>query len=337
METAVREFANRLGGPLGVALTAIVGAWVVLVMALRPDCDRSVALVAVGAILVAGAGALAIFHGRSSGRLTLRGAVLRAVGGLLCGAAAALVPAVLAASGRDPHLGDPLVAFALFAVGVFGLPRGRMVWWAACGAGIGLAVLLGFRALPDWPGLAGFDRPPAGSDVTVAWSANGAVVSIVNPLDDPVTVRNGKLHRADVEAAEDRRGVRSPVCPDADGEEHAAAEAVISGDRSQAIARARLALQICPEAQYARGVLGSSLFARGVVHLRTGRAPAAIADLREALGLLGTDDDLARAHLALGRALESLGRRDEARAHLERAAALAPHHPAGRAAAQQLR
>jgi hypothetical protein len=336
METKVRELANRLGGPLGVALTAIVGAWVVLVMALRPECDRSVALVAVAAILVAGAAAMAIYHGRSWGPLTVRGAVLRAAVGLLSGAAAALVPAVLAPQGRDPLVGDPLIALVLFAIGVFGSPRARMVWWVACGAGIGLAVLLGFRALPDWSGLAGYDRPPAGSDVSVEWSANGALVSIVYPLDEPVTVQNGKVRRADVAAAEERRRIKSSTCPDADGEEQAAAEAVISGDRSQAIARARLALQICPVAQYARDVLGSSLLARGVVRLRTGKTLAATADLREAIGLLREEDDLARAHLALGRALESAAREDEARVHFERAAGLAPAHPAGRAAQREL-
>lgn len=330
------EFANRLGGPLGALLNAIVGAWVVLVMALRPECDRSVALVAAAAILVAGAGALAIYHGRSWGPLTVRGAVLRAAVGLLCGAAATLVPAVLAAQGHDPQISDPLIAFSLFTLGVFGSPRGRMVWWVACGAGIGLASLVGFGALPDMPDLAGYERPPAGSDVEVEWSANGALVSIVYSLDEPVTVFNGEVRRADVQAAEERRGVRSATCPDADGEEQAAAEAVISGDRSQAIARARLALQICPEAEYARDVLGSSLLARGVVRLRTGKALAATADLREAIGLLRAEEDQARAHLALGRALASIGRGDEARAHFERAADLAPEHPAGRAAEQEL-
>ena len=71
-------------------------------------------------------------------------------------------------------------------------------------------------------------------------------------------------------------------------------------------------------------MLGSSLLARGVTGMRSGKAGEAVADLEEALGLLRDDASRARAHLALGRALEALGRSDDARASFEAAVEIDP-------------
>lgn len=332
----MKRFVERLGGPAGAAVSAGVGGLVIAVAAGALGLDRTAALGAAGAILTLGGVAVGIACRRSLGRATATGAVALTLLGLVCGTAAALVPAVFAAQGFEIAFVDPWLFAAIAVLGLFGAPRSRMLWWVPCGLGVGFVAWVGFGILPAWPGLAGYEPPPEGSDVTVEWSADGAEVSIVYPLDEPVVVRNGEVRRAGIEAAAERRGEQSAECPDADGEERAAAEAVISGDRDQAIARARLALQICPASTYAREVLGGSLLERGVTRTRSGATGEAVADLEEALGLLSDKDHRVRAHLALGRALETLDRNDDANAHFETAAELAPSHPAGRAAAAKL-
>jgi hypothetical protein len=331
-EQRVRKLVQQLGGPLGVALTLFVGAWVIVAVTVRTDVGRSGSLFAWAALLVAGALALAVFHGRSPGALSARGAGGRALVGLLCGALAAVLAAVLAPQGLDPLTIDLVVALILLALGAIGAPLSRMIWWASCGIGLGLFALFGFPLLPTGPGLAGYEEPTAGSDVSVSWSADGAQVSVVYPLDEPVEVINGQVHQPSVVAALDRLGRPNRDCPDADGEERATAEALVSGNRDRAIARARLALQICPQASYASLALRTALLARGVTHQRAGRSDEAVADLERALDLLSDKVERARAHLALGRALEALDRKPDADLHFRRAAALAADHPAGRAA-----
>jgi len=333
----VKAFLERLGGLPGAAVSVAVIALAPLLASGAAGLDRAAALSAVGGVLALGAVAVGIACRGRPGSGSVSAAIVLGLLGLVCGSAAALVPAMLAPRGLDPAAVALLLVGAISAAGLVATPRGRMLWWAPCGIGLGFAAWIGFCALPAWPSLAGFERPPEGSDVEVAWSASGAWVSIVYPLDEPVAVRNGVVVRPGLERATARLAASGASCADADGEERAAAEAVVAGDQGQAIARARLALQICAGATYAREALGSSLLARGVTRMRSGATDDALADLEEALGLLGRDEDLARAHLALGRTLESAARADEARAHFERAAELAPSHPAGRAAAAKLR
>jgi hypothetical protein len=333
----VKRILQRLGGPIGAAISAVVGAAVVAVAGGALGVDRTAALGAAGAILTLGGVAVGIACRRSLGKPAVAGTAALTALGLVCGTAAALVPAVLAAQGFDIDFIAPWLFAAIAVMGLAGEPRSRMLWWVPCGLGVGFVAWVGFGILPADPGLAGYEPPPDGSDATVSWSADGAAVEIVYPLDGPVVIVNGEVRRADAEAAERRLQQTGAACSDADGEERAAAEAVISGDRDQAIARARLALQICEDATYAREVLGASLLARGITRMRSGKAGEAVADLEEAIGLLRDEDDLARAHLALGRAMEALSRVDEARGHFETAAELAPSHPAGRAAAAELR
>jgi len=326
----VRNLLERFGGPIGALFTLAVAVGAIAVSWGALGLERRDALSAAGGVLALGGVGVGIACRRSFGRWTAPGVVALTFFGLIGGAAAALVPAVVAPRGFDPSLVGPCLVVVLVALGLLSRPQNRMLWWVPCGLGMGFAAWLGFAALPGSPGLARYEQPPVGSDVAVDWSADGAVVSIVYPLDEPVTVTNAKVRRRDAEDAEARLGKTSAVCPDSDGEENAAAEAVISGDRGQAIARARLALQICAEAVYARQVLGSSLLARGVTRMRSGQAREAVTDLEEALELVRDNSDLARAHLALGRTLETLDRSDEAKQHFETAAELAPSHPAGR-------
>jgi len=332
----VRNFLERLGGPVGAALTAVVGAGSVTAGFGALGLGRQESLSAASGILALGGVVLGIACRRTFERWTVPGPIALTVLGLACGAAASLVPALLAPQGFTPGAFGPWFVVALVAIGLAFGPQNRMLWWVPCGIGMGFAAWLGFAALPCSPDMAGYEPPPEGSDVTVDWSADGAAVSIVYPLDEPVVVTNGTISREDAGEARSRLERGSASCPDADGEERAAAEAVISGDRGQAIARSRLALQICEDPSYGRDVLGTSLLARGVTRMRSGSSREAIADLEEALGVLREGRDRARAHLALGRALESLDRVDEARPHFESAAELAPTHPAGRAASKSL-
>lgn len=325
------------GGPRGATISIVLCVSTGFVLSGWLDIGRSCALGAAAALLVNGAAVFGACCRGSLGPFSARAGIAPALAGLLYGSAAALVPAVLAPHGVDPMAVDPWIMIAGVALGVACSPRGRIAWWTACSVGIGLALVFGFRALPKNADWAGFDSPSKGSNVEVVWSPDGVRVEIVSPIDESVTVVNGLAVRPSIEAARERLNSASADCPDADGEERAAAEAVISGDQGQAIARARLALQICPESSFAGQVLGRSLMNRGVTRLRTGQNTAAMADLEEALSVLRPAEDRAQAHLALGRVLLSLKRHGDARQHFQRAVVLAPSHPAGRLARQIVR
>jgi len=198
------------------------------------------------------------------------------------------------------------------------------------------ALLLLPVVVPGGCGLAGAPAPPRDARATVAWTVDGAVVEVVDPLDRTRLYVNGQEQQTPILAARARLAAGPGACADADGEERAAAEAVLSGNRHQGIARARLALQICPESSYAAALLGELLLAEGVARLRTGRLEEADRSLAEAIALLERPADLARAHLARGLVLIDLRRPEEGRALLARVAALAPTHPAAVVAARRL-
>jgi hypothetical protein len=115
------------------------------------------------------------------------------------------------------------------------------------------------------------------------------------------------------------------------GEEEAAAEAYASFDIDRAIARARLALEICPWSGYARAIAGSALLERGVRRYRTGDQNGAAADLDEALERLTDPDERARALLARGLVAKQRKEADLARRFFAAAAITAPFHPAAAA------
>ena len=112
------------------------------------------------------------------------------------------------------------------------------------------------------------------------------------------------------------------------GEEQAAAEAYASGALDRAIARARLALEICPWSGTAAAIAGSALLERGVKRYRTGDQNGAAADLDEALSRLTDPDERARALLARGLVAKERGETDFARRCFTAAAVTAPFHPA---------
>jgi hypothetical protein len=112
------------------------------------------------------------------------------------------------------------------------------------------------------------------------------------------------------------------------GEEQAAAEAYASEDVDRAIARARLALQICPWSGEAAAIAGSALLERGVRRYRTGDGNGAAADLDEALVRLTDLDERARALLARGLVAKRRGETDLAGRFFTAAAVAAPFHPA---------
>ena len=121
------------------------------------------------------------------------------------------------------------------------------------------------------------------------------------------------------------------------GEEAAAREALETGSRDKAISRAKLAIQICGRAGYARAVAGGGLLRRGIARLRRGDREGAIGDLEEAIGLIPEDGDRARALVALGRALDSRGNRSAAKRAYERAIVIAPGTAAAREAERATR
>jgi len=112
------------------------------------------------------------------------------------------------------------------------------------------------------------------------------------------------------------------------GEEQAAAEAYASGDLDRAIARVRLALEICPWSGAASAIAGSALLERGVKRYRTGDQNGAAADLDEALERLTDLDERARALLARGLVAKRRGETDFAKRCFTAAAVTAPFHPA---------
>ncbi|MCK9461320.1 MAG: hypothetical protein M0R80_16955 [Proteobacteria bacterium] len=112
------------------------------------------------------------------------------------------------------------------------------------------------------------------------------------------------------------------------GEEAAAAEAYASSELDRAIARARLALVICPWSGTAAAIAGSALLERGVRRYRTGDRAGAAADLDEALGRLTDPDERARALLARGLLAKEAGELGLAKSCFVGAALAAPFHPA---------
>ena len=103
-----------------------------------------------------------------------------------------------------------------------------------------------------------------------------------------------------------------------------------------AIGGASVRLQVSEHAGWAQAVLGGHLLRRGIARMRTGDNEGAASDLVEAISILIPWEDRARAHLAFGLTLRSMGRHDEARAAFDGAAELAPNHPAGKMAEREL-
>lgn len=271
---------------------------------------------------------------RTSGSLprALIAGLTAALAGLLVGA----TPALLAPHGVPPAPFDPLLAAALAALGLAWSAHARPGWSALAASGLIGAILLLPAAAPPTCAWAGAPAPSRDGSAEVSWTADGAAVLIVEPLDRPRRFVNGHELTTDVDAARQRLATRPGRCPDADGEERAAAEAVLSGNRDQAIARARLAVQICAAAPYARPLLGALLLDRGVEALRTGRLADADRDLTAALELLDRPAELARANLAHGLVLLDLKRPQLARERLARVVEIAPAHPAAAVAARRL-
>ena len=75
---------------------------------------------------------------------------------------------------------------------------------------------------------------------------------------------------------------------------------------------------------------------RGIHRMRTGAHDEARQDLVEALGFLDERGDRARAFLALGKTLLSMGKEKEAIDAFRSAIKEAPKHPAGKIAAVEL-
>ena len=121
------------------------------------------------------------------------------------------------------------------------------------------------------------------------------------------------------------------------GEEMAAKESLEAGALDKAIARSRLAVQIYQRSGYARAVAGGNLLRRGIQRIRAGDARGAREDLEEAILLIDDDGDRGRAHVALGRAFESLGDRRAAKNSYSRAITAAPGTAAARAAETAIR
>jgi tetratricopeptide (TPR) repeat protein len=225
-------------------------------------------------------------------------------------------------------------------------PRHRLLLGAIAALAIAAAALVaaGYAFAPALvarhPELIGLAPPRAGAAVEVSWGRGGLVAVVVDPLDPPLRWEAGVLapriagvrwSRALAAVAGDAAGAESR------GEEQAAAELYASGDLDRAIARAKLAREICPSSGLAAAIAGSALLERGVRRYRTGDQGGAAADLDAALARLTDPDERARALLARGLVAEERGAADVARRSFEGAIAASPSHPAAARAEEELR
>ncbi len=247
-----------------------------------------------------------------------------------------LATTILMARGRSTCLMDVVVLFAIVLFGLMQKSNMRfLVWITICVSLVVSPVFI--RYLPKSPALAGIEEPSAGADLEIAWHIDGMTAAIDPPLDPPVLYINDRVIRRTVEQRWEEANperVEEPCA--ACGEEKAAVEALESGDPNRALARARLALLIDPEAGFARAVAAGTLLRRGINQMRTGEHDEAEQDLIEALGLLVEPSDRARAYLALGKNLLSMKRKKEAFEAFRSATKEAPEHPAGKTAAMEL-
>ena len=245
------------------------------------------------------------------------------------------VTTILIANGRNTQLMDVVVLCVIILAGLRLRPNVRfLVWTALCVSLVVSPVLI--RFLPKSPALAGIEEPSQGADLEIAWHIDGMTAALAPPLDPPLLYINDRVIRRTVEQRwEEANPVRIEASCAACGEEKAAKEALESGDQDRALARARLALQIDPQAGFARAVAAGTLLRRGIYRMRTGEHGEAEQDLVEALGFLVQPDDRARAYLALGKTLLSMKRKDEAFEAFRSATKEAPEHPAGKMAAME--
>ena len=213
------------------------------------------------------------------------------------GALASIGPALGAPRGFPVAAADPWILASLFALGWFPIRRARCWWWG--GLAVGLAAgAAAIPLLPASPGLAGVENLNRGAEVEVAWSASGARVRVVDPLDPPLLYENGEPRDLERERIARLRPASSRRCPDADGERRAAWNAFLSANLDAAIARGRLALTICGRDAFARSLVGEALLRRGVAELRCGRLAEARRDIEQASRLLGSKAALGRARRA---------------------------------------
>ncbi|MFO8073030.1 MAG: hypothetical protein R6V85_14255 [Polyangia bacterium] len=254
-------------------------------------------LAAAGLLLVAAVCAGLLRRGRGFGRAGAgRVAALSAVAVLL-GALASIGPALGAPRGFPLAAADPWIFAALFALGWFPVRRARCWWWGGLAAGLA-AGAAAIPLLPASPGLAGVEDVNRGAEVEVAWSASGARVRLVDPLDPPLLYVNGEPRDLERERIARLRPVSRRRCPDAAGERQAAWNAFLSANPDAAIARGRLALTICRQDVFARALVGEALLRRGVAELRCGRLAEARRDIEQASRLLDSPAALGRARRA---------------------------------------
>ncbi len=243
---------------------------------------------------------------------------------------------ILMARGRSTHLMDVAVLCVIVLAGLGLRPNMRfLVWMTLC---VSLFISPGIiRFLPQSPTLAGIEEPKVGADLEIAWNIDGMTAALVPPLDPPVAYINDVVIRQTVEQRWERaNSERIEASSAASGEEKAAKEALESGDRNGALARARLALRIDPEAGFARAVVAGTLLRRGIYRMRTGAHDEARQDLVEALEFLDERGDRARAFLALGKTLLSMGKEKESFETFRSVIREAPEHPAGKMAIAEL-
>lgn len=243
---------------------------------------------------------------------------------------------ILMARGRSTHLVDVVVLCVIVLAGLGLRPNMRFLAWMTLCVALFVSPAL-IRFFPQSPTLAGIEEPGVGADLEIAWNIDGMTAELVPPLDPPMAYINDVAIRRTVERRWERANSRRiEVISAARGEEKAAKEALESGDRNRALARARLALQIDPDSGFARAVAAGTLLRRGILRMRTGAHEEAEQDLVEALGFLDERGDRARAFLALGKTLLSMGKKKDAFEAFRSVIKEAPKHSAGKIAAMEL-
>ncbi len=243
---------------------------------------------------------------------------------------------ILMANGRSTHLMDVVVLCVIILAGLGLRPNVRFLVWMTLCVSLFVSPAL-IRFLPQSSALAGIEAPSVGADLDIAWNIDGMTAALDSPLDPPVAYINDVAIRRTVEKRwEEANPKRVEVTSAAAGEEKAARELLESGDQNRALARARLALRIDPKAGFARAVAAGTLLRRGIHRMRTGAHDKARQDLVEALGFLDERGDRARAFLALGKTLLSMGKEKRAIDAFKSAIKEAPKHPAGNMAAVEL-
>ncbi len=266
------------------------------------EVDRFWVIGLVAAVLLAAGLARGILQWRA-GRRRIARESLAVVAGASFGFAGVAASVLLAPRGLSPRLWDPALLLSALGLGWWRPLRGGG-FWLGCALGLVAGAVAVPMALPSDPLLAGADGPRAGGAAEVGWSLDGARVRIDDPLDPPREFVNGQRTDLSIAPWRELAARSAAACPDGADEERAALEAFDSGNLDRAVARGRLALQICERPPLARAVVGEALLRRAVTALRTGRPKRAAEDLAEADGLI--DDPKARTRLSRARArLES--------------------------------